>query len=107
MKKPERPVEIIDQVEDISIYDTIYLGFPIWWYQAPSIIYTFLKQYELKNVNIIPFVTSGTSELEDTQTMERLAQASPDAKFKAGKRFAKEASEVEIIQWVRNNNGWE
>ena len=42
-------------------YDIIYLGFPIWWYIAPTIINTFLEQYDLRDKTIIPFATSGMS----------------------------------------------
>lgn len=49
-------------------YDTIFLVFPIWWYVAPSIIHTFLEQYDLKGKKIIPFATSGMSGMGKTNS---------------------------------------
>ena len=53
--------EIADKNADISKYDTIYLGFPIWWYIAPTIINTFLESYDFSSKKIILFATSGGS----------------------------------------------
>ena len=53
--------EIADKNADISKYDTIYLGFPIWWYIAPTIINTFLESYDFSGKKIILFATSGGS----------------------------------------------
>lgn len=58
--KSFRP-EMIEDNFDISKYDTIFLGFPIWWYVAPTIINTFLERYDLSNKKIILFATSGGS----------------------------------------------
>ena len=58
--KSFRP-EIINKELDIDKYDTIYVGFPIWWYTAPTIINTFLETYKFKNAKIILFATSGGS----------------------------------------------
>ncbi len=56
--KTFRPA-ISGKVENMNQYDTIYVGFPIWWYVAPTIINTFLEQYDLSGKTIIPFATSG------------------------------------------------
>ena len=53
--------EIADENADISKCDTIYLGFPIWWYIAPTIINTFLESYDFSGKKIILFATSGGS----------------------------------------------
>ena len=58
--KSSRP-KIISKVKNINEYDVIYLGFPIWWYQAPTIINTFLEMYDFNGQTIIPFATSGGS----------------------------------------------
>ena len=58
--KSFRP-EIINKELDVDKYDTIYVGFPIWWYTAPTIINTFLETYKFKNAKIILFATSGGS----------------------------------------------
>ena len=51
------------KVENMDQYTTIYVGFPIWWYTAPRIINTFLEQYDLTGKTIIPFATSGGSDM--------------------------------------------
>ena len=53
--------EIADGDADIGAYDTVYIGFPIWWYIAPTIINTFLEKYDLSGKRIILFATSGGS----------------------------------------------
>ena len=54
---------VASKVENMDQYTTIYVGFPIWWYTAPRIINTFLEQYDLTGKTIIPFATSGGSEM--------------------------------------------
>lgn len=52
---------------DISHYDTIFIGYPIWWYTYPQIILSFFDQYDLSNKTIIPFVTHGGSGMSGTK----------------------------------------
>ena len=61
MKDPTARPEIAKQVEDMDAYDTIIIGFPIWWGVAPRIIETFLESYDFSNKTIIPFCTSAGS----------------------------------------------
>ncbi|MBP5444822.1 MAG: flavodoxin [Acholeplasmatales bacterium] len=63
--KSSRP-EIIRKDLDVDLYDTIYVGFPIWWYTAPTIINTFLETYNFKNKKIVLFATSGGSRFCDS-----------------------------------------
>lgn len=63
--KSSRPA-IKDNPLDIAAYDVIYLGFPIWWYIAPTIVNTFLEKYDFANKKIILFATSGSSGFGDT-----------------------------------------
>ena len=58
--KSFRP-EIVVKNLDVSLYDTIYVGYPIWWYTAPTIVNTFLETYKFKNARIVLFATSGGS----------------------------------------------
>ena len=60
--KSFRPA-VAEKLDNIADYDTIYVGFPIWWYVAPTIINTFLEQYDLTGKTIIPFATSGSSRM--------------------------------------------
>ena len=63
--KSFRP-EIIEDKFDIKQYDTIFLGFPIWWYIAPTIINTFLEKHDFSNKKIVLFATSGGSKFGKT-----------------------------------------
>ena len=68
--KTSRPA-IANKIDDMSKYDTIFVGFPIWWYVAPTIINTFLEQYDLEGKTIIPFATSGMSGMGNTNAVLR------------------------------------
>ena len=71
---------VASKVENMDQYTTIYVGFPIWWYTAPRIINTFLEQYDLTGKTIIPFATSGGSDIG--KSGEDLKKASaPDANW--------------------------
>ena len=61
MKDWKSRPEIIDDNAHVENYDTIFLGFPIWWYIAPTIINTFLEKYDFSNKKIVLFATSGGS----------------------------------------------
>ena len=79
-------------------YDTLFVGFPIWWYVAPTIINTFLESYDLTGKTIIPFVTSGGSGMGKTN--EKLAPSCKGAKLIEGKRFASGVSAKELAAWA-------
>ncbi|MCC8170110.1 MAG: NAD(P)H-dependent oxidoreductase, partial [Oscillospiraceae bacterium] len=85
-------------VENMEQYDTIFIGFPIWWYVAPTIVNTFLEQYDLSGKTIIPFATSGSSGMGRTNT--ELASSCKGAELKEGKRFAANATEAELKAWA-------
>lgn len=95
--KSSRP-EIAGKVENMADYDTVYIGFPIWWYVAPTIINTFLEQYDLTGKTIIPFATSGSSGMGNTNA--ELAPSCKGAVLKDGKRFEANADEAEIKTWT-------
>ena len=63
MKDSTARPAVASEVENMDQYTTIYVGFPIWWYTAPRIINTFLEQYDLTGKTIIPFATSGGSDM--------------------------------------------
>ncbi len=66
MSDPASRPEIVNEKLDVSSYDTIFLGFPIWWYVAPTIINTFLESFDLSGKTIVPFATSGGSGMGKT-----------------------------------------
>lgn len=76
---------VASRVEDMDQYDTVFVGFPIWWYVAPTVVNTFLEQYDLAGKTVVPFATSGGSGMGNTNT--ELAPSCPGAKLLEGKRF--------------------
>lgn len=90
--------EIKTKLEDISQYDTIFVGFPIWWYIAPTIINTFLEQYDLSGKTIIPFATSGGSGMGKTN--QYLLPSCKNAKLLEGKRLPSNITISELKNWV-------
>ncbi|WYE42960.1 NAD(P)H-dependent oxidoreductase [Fusobacterium animalis] len=66
MKNKNFRPEIKSKVNNIEEYDIVYVGFPIWWYVAPTIINTFLEKYDLTDKVIIPFAASGGSNMGNT-----------------------------------------
>ena len=67
MQNPSSRPAIADKVVNMEEYDTIFIGFPIWWYVAPTIINTFLESYDFSSKTIVPFCTSGGSGLGKTE----------------------------------------
>ena len=75
--------ELADKNTDIAAYDTIYVGFPVWWYIAPTIINSFLESYDFSGKKIILFATSGGSGFG--KAVEKLKPSAPDAEIIEGK----------------------
>ena len=94
--KSSRPV-IASRVENMEQYDTVFVGFPIWWYIAPTIINTFLEQYDLAGKTIIPFFTSGGSGAGET--LKYLKPSAPDAHWLNPKNL-NYMSQSEMKAWV-------
>ena len=80
--KSSRPA-IADTAVDIAKYDTVYIGFPVWWYIAPTIINTFLESADFSGKKIILFATSGGSDFG--KTVENLKASAPGADITEGK----------------------
>lgn len=95
--KKFRP-EIIEPDFLINKYDEIILGFPIWWYVAPTIINTFLESYDLTGKKIVLFATSGGSGFGNT--VSELKESAPNAVMVEGKVFNK-TTKQEISEWVK------
>ena len=81
-------------------YDIIFLGYPIWWGQAPKIIYTFLERYDFSGKTIVPFCTSGSSGIGSSDTNLRARASS--AHWISGRRFSGGASKTEVSRWVES-----
>lgn len=86
------------QVPDVSAYDVIFVGFPIWWYREPSIIDTFMESADFTGKTVVPFCTSGGSGIGDSaQNMQALARG---AVVKKGGRFSALALAGELKKWA-------
>lgn len=94
--KKIRP-ELADNAIDISGYDEIILGFPIWWYVAPTIINTFLEAHDFAEKKIVLFATSGGSGFGNT--VKELQPSAPDAQIVEG-RLLNRVSKEDITNWV-------
>nr|MCR4690567.1 flavodoxin [Lachnospiraceae bacterium] len=89
---------IAGKVEDMSQYQTVFVGFPIWWYREPSIIDTFMEMYDFNGITVVPFATSGTSGMGDSSAnMQSLA---PGAKVVEGHRFESLVTEKKLKSWA-------
>lgn len=97
MKNPDSRPEIAEKLKDMEKYDTVFLGFPIWWYVAPTIVDTFLESYDFSNKTIIPFATSGGSGIGKTSDI--LRKVCPDADIKNGK-VINNMSESALADWA-------
>lgn len=82
MKNPKSRPAIKGKVENLGQYDTVYVGFPIWWYTAPTIINTFVESNDLKGKTVITFTTSGGSTV--TKATKDLKAAYPGINWKEG-----------------------
>ena len=96
--KKIRP-QITDTDAHIKEYDTIILGFPIWWYVAPTIVNTFLEKYDFSGKKIVLFATSGGSGFGNT--VKELKPSAPGAEIVEGKLLNR-ANKQEIEKWVKS-----
>lgn len=96
MSSPDSRPEIAEKLDNMSEYDVVFVGFPIWWYVAPTIINTFLESYDFSGKTVIPFATSGGSGMGKTE--EVLHKICP-ANWKGG-RVINGASENDLRKWV-------
>lgn len=98
MNDPASRPAINGKRDNMADYDTVFVGFPIWWYVAPTIINTFLESYDLTGKTIVPFATSGGSDIGKTN--EHLAPSCKGAKLMDGKVFKGSVGHQELAAWV-------
>ena len=95
MNDPACRPAIAEPIDDIGQYDTILMGFPIWWYVEPRIIDTFLESYDFSGKTLIPFATSGGSGIGKAE--KSLQTHCPDANWKKGRLV----NGSDGINWVK------
>ena len=98
--KTFRP-EIVDDKISISEYDTVFVGFPIWWYVAPTIINTFLESHDFSGKTVVVFATSGSSDFGNT--INELKISLPDStKLIGGKVLNGKYTNKELSDWAES-----
>lgn len=91
--KTSRP-EITEKVKNLADYETVVIGFPVWWYTCPTIINTFIEENDFKDKNIYVFITSGSSSVDGS--FNDLKTTYPNLNFIEGKRFS-ESEKDEVL----------
>ena len=84
---------------DVSQYDTVVIGFPVWWYTAPTIINTFLETYDFSGKNVVFFATSGGSTVDKANA--QFKEQYPAIKWTAGKVLNR-ATDEDVKAWVES-----
>ncbi|MCD7904010.1 MAG: NAD(P)H-dependent oxidoreductase [Clostridiales bacterium] len=99
MSNPASRPEIAERLDNMADYDVIFLGFPIWWYVAPTIINTFLESYDFSGKKIILFATSGSSGLG--KTAEVLKKSLPaSAEIIDGRMLNGKLKKADLAKWA-------
>ena len=96
--RSSRPA-IVNDLKDADSYDLVYIGFPVWWYTAPTIINTFIETYGFKGKTVIFFATSGSSSIDKANA--EFKEQYPEINWKAGKTLNR-ASQADIKAWVES-----
>ena len=98
MNDPDARPAISGSVEDMEQYDIVFIGYPIWWGEAPRIVSTFVENYDFSGKTIVPFCTSGGSGVGSSAT--NLEQLTDGADWLPGKRLNGSDSQDTVMEWV-------
>ena len=98
MNNPTSRPEIKNKISDLSLYDTVLIGFPVWWDLAPRIINTFIEENNLENKKIYIFATSGGSSV--INSFNTLKNTYSNLNFIDAKRFSSNVSENDVTSWI-------
>ena len=100
MNDPSARPDISGSVENMEQYDLVFLGYPIWWGEAPRIVSTFLESYDFSGKTIVPFCTSGGSGIASSAS--GLEQLTSGAAWLDGKRLNGSDSQDTVMEWVNS-----
>jgi len=95
--------EIKNDLSAVEKYDTVYLGYPIWWGTAPRIIDTFLEKYDLSGKTVFVFCTSASSGIDDS--ISDLQGVVSNLKITGGQRFKSDAAQSDVDKWLKGLQG--
>lgn len=98
MKNPKSRPAITEKIKNMNDYDIVFIGFPIWWYTAPTIINTFIESYDMKGKTLIPFATSGGSSID--KACHDLKHAYPSLAWQTG-RLLNHTSDADLEAWKK------
>ncbi len=102
MDDPDARPAITGSVDNMEQYEVIFLGYPIWWGEAPRIVNTFLESYDLNGKTIAPFCTSASSPMGSSAT--KLQELTDGTTWLEGQRFSGNASAADVQSWVDSLN---
>ncbi len=95
---PDFRPEIVGELPDLSSYDTIFIGYPIWWGEAPNIVKGFVENVDFSDKTVIPFCTSASSGIGSSG--ENLAELTDGATWLEGQRFSSNVEKSDVIEWI-------
>ncbi|MDE6747387.1 MAG: flavodoxin, partial [Oscillospiraceae bacterium] len=98
MNDPNSRPAISGSVENMGQYDIVFIGYPIWWGDAPRIVSTFMESYDFSGKTIVPFCTSGGSGIGSSA--KNLEQLTSGAEWLSGKRLGGNDSQDTVMKWV-------
>lgn len=98
MNDPSSRPAMVDQAVNIEEYNAVFVGFPVWWYVAPSIINTFMEHYNFAGKKVIPFATSGGSGIANCE--KKLQQQYPQIDWKKGRLLNGRPTKESLSIWV-------
>lgn len=98
MNDPNARPAISGSVENMEQYDIVFIGYPIWWGEAPRIISTFVESYDFSGKTIVPFCTSGGSGIGSSA--EDLEELTSGAEWLSGSRLRGSDSQEDVMEWV-------
>ena len=99
-KNKTRP-ELADDSANINQYDTVYVGFPIWCFIAPLVIYSFLENYDFAGKKVVLFATAGSSGFGKTK--EKLKDSVPNATLIESRVVSRNCKKEELFDWIKEN----
>ena len=100
MNNPASRPAIAGKRDNMNDYDTVFVGFPIWWYVAPTIVNTFLESCDLTGKTVVPFATSGGSGMGGEDVLR--SACSKGTKWLPGKRLSSRESMASVQKWVES-----
>lgn len=100
MNDPASRPAISGSVENMEQYDIVFIGFPIWWGEAPRIVSTFVESYDFSGKTVVPFCTSGGSGVGSSAT--NLEQLTSGATWMEGRRLSGSDSQETVMEWVNS-----